>query len=98
MGKAHKIINVKNITPDILESIKYTYPYGYDDDDLITFVNAAGEKVSALPIETEDADYLVKINIEMTKKIDAYMEDDEEEETEQGEDFNSEAPDEDLED
>ena len=25
MSKAHKIINVKNITPDILESIKYTY-------------------------------------------------------------------------
>lgn len=92
MSKAHKIINVKNITPDILESIKYTYPYGYDDSDLIKFVNAAGETVSALPIETEDAEYLVKINVEMTKKIDAYMEDDDDEQSAEAEDFETEAP------
>lgn len=92
MGKVHRIINVKNITPDILESIKHTYPYGYDDNDMIKFVNAAGETVSALPIETEYADYLVKMNVEMSKKIDAYIEEDGEEEQTESE-FEAEAPD-----
>lgn len=80
MEKARKIINSTNITEDILESIKLTFPYGFDDDDLVRFVNAAGEKISALPIETEDARYLIKIGVEMNKKIDAYMEDDDESE------------------
>ena len=98
MSKAHKIINVKNIIPDILESIKYTYTYGYGDSDLIKFVNAAGETVSALPIETEDAEYFVKINVEMTKKIDAYMEEDDDEGSGESEEFETEARDEEVED
>lgn len=82
MEKARKIINSTNITEGILESIKLTFPYGFDDDDLVKFVNAAGEKISALPIETEDARYLIKIGVEMNKKIDAYMEDDDDSEAE----------------
>ena len=97
MGKVHRIINIKNINPDILERIKYTYPYGYDDDDMIKFVNAAGETVSALPFETEDADYLIKMNVEMIKKIDAYMEEEGEDDS-GGEELEAEAPDDAAED
>ncbi|QTN38075.1 hypothetical protein HZ996_02610 [Cryomorphaceae bacterium] len=92
MGKVHRIINVKNITSDMLESIKHTYPYGYDDDDMIKFVNAAGETVSALPIETEDGDYLIKMNVEMINAIDAFLDEGGDDDA-QGEELEAEAPD-----
>lgn len=78
MEKARRIINAQNITEDILESIKHTFPYGFDEDDCIKFVNAAGDTISALPIETEDARLLIKIGVEMNKKIDAFLEEDDE--------------------
>ncbi len=87
MEKARRIINAQNITEDILESIKLTFPYGFDDDDCIKFVNAAGDTISALPIETEDAHLLIKIGVEMNKKIDAFMEDDDDEVENSDDDF-----------
>jgi|GEM_PF-5658770 len=78
MEKARRIINAQNITEDILESIKRTFPHGFDEDDCIKFVNAAGDTISALPIETEDARLLIKIGVEMNMKIDAFLEEDDE--------------------
>ncbi|MFD1551621.1 hypothetical protein DNU06_03045 [Putridiphycobacter roseus] len=47
----------------IVEQIKLQYPYGFEDH-LIIFVNAQGKNVSALPFETEDKYYLVRMTAE----------------------------------
>ena len=44
----------------IQEQIKLTYPLGFHES-LITFKNAEGRFVSALPFETEDRYYLVRM-------------------------------------
>jgi hypothetical protein len=38
------------------------YPYGYDEDDLITYSNQQGEKVKVFELKTKDCIYLVKIS------------------------------------
>lgn len=44
----------------ILEQIKLQYPYGFDKD-LILFKNQHNKLVSALPFETEDRYYLIRM-------------------------------------
>lgn len=44
----------------IKEQIKLEYPYGFDRD-LVTFKNAKGKFVSALPFETEEKHYLIRM-------------------------------------
>ncbi|MAX78612.1 MAG: hypothetical protein CL843_00350 [Crocinitomicaceae bacterium] len=78
MEKKRSIIDFKNITEEILEAINKKYPYGWDDR-IIKFKNASGETVSAIPIETEDANYLVKVGKHLDAKMEAYLEDDDDE-------------------
>ena len=72
------IIDYKNITPEILELLTQRFPYGYDSEDIIKFKNAAGDNVSALPIQTVDAYYLIKVSVEMDRKIENFLDDDDE--------------------
>jgi len=44
----------------VLEQIKLEYPRGFTDK-LVSFTNAQGKNVSALPFETEDRYYLVRM-------------------------------------
>jgi hypothetical protein len=56
----------------IQEQIKLAYPYGFEDS-LIHFYDKEGKKISALPFETEDKYYMVR----MTKaQAQAIIEDD----------------------
>lgn len=77
--KKRVIVDYKNVTPDILELFTDRYPYGYEDEDIIKFKNSKGELVSAVPFETKDTKYLVKISVEMDRKIEAFLEDEDEE-------------------
>lgn len=52
------------------------YPYGYDED-IIKFTNSKGTTVATVPLETEDTKYLIKIGLEMDRRIDAFLEEDE---------------------
>jgi hypothetical protein len=45
---------------DLLNEVHKRYPYGYQKD-LISFVNPKGEMITALPFETEDIYYLIKM-------------------------------------
>ena len=45
---------------ELLVQIKDQFPHGYQDS-LLKFTNAKGETVSALPFETKDIYYLVKM-------------------------------------
>lgn len=52
----------------VQESIKLEYPFGFEGN-LITFTNAEGKKVSALPFETEDKYYLVRMTVAEAQAI-----------------------------
>lgn len=53
---------------ELLMQLKSRYPMGYNDH-LLRFTNAQGESVSALPFETEETYYLVKVNSTSTYHI-----------------------------
>ncbi|MCB9186877.1 MAG: hypothetical protein H6601_09040 [Flavobacteriales bacterium] len=52
----------------VKEQIKLEYPYGFEDY-LVTFTNAEGRRVSALPFETEDRYYLVRMTVAEAQAI-----------------------------
>ena len=60
MGKKRLIKNYEQLSEDIVEQVKEAYPDGFEDN-LITFENSRGEIELALPFETEDTYYLIKM-------------------------------------
>lgn len=72
-SKPRIIKDYEKLALDIQEQIKLEYPYGFSDN-LITFTNKDGLIVSALPFETEDHYYMVRMTVHQAMKI---VEDDE---------------------
>ncbi len=60
MNKPRVVKDYEKLEESILEQIKLNYPRGFERN-LITFKNAAGKFVSALPFETEEKYYLVRM-------------------------------------
>lgn len=60
MSKPRVVKDYDKIDASIIEQIKLEYPYGFDRD-LITFKNAQGKFVSALPFETDEKYYLIRM-------------------------------------
>ena len=60
MNKPRIVKDYEKLSEDIQNRVKLTYPYGYEKE-LITFKNAEGRFVSALPYETEDYFYLIRM-------------------------------------
>ena len=56
------IVDYKKLTPEVLSLLVDKYPYGYDDDHVITFKNHKDEKIEAVEVRLEDTIYLVKIS------------------------------------
>ncbi|MBK7343382.1 MAG: hypothetical protein IPJ06_10015 [Saprospiraceae bacterium] len=52
----------------MLNRIKLQYPRGFAQH-LITYTNAEGKKVSALPFDTEEVYYLVRMTIQEARQI-----------------------------
>ena len=52
----------------VAEQIKLQYPHGFRRN-LITFKNAQGDTVSALPFETDDRYYLVRMTVKQAQQI-----------------------------
>jgi hypothetical protein len=63
------------ITPEVMALINDQYPYGYEDTQLVTFVNAKGEFVKALEVRTDEIVYLIKLDRKLDEHINDYMED-----------------------
>lgn len=78
IDKKRVIVDYKNITPEILDLFTDRYPYGYEDEDVIKFKNAKGDMIKAVPFETSDTKYLIKVSVEMDARIEAYLDEDEE--------------------
>ena len=58
--KKRVIKDFRNLPEDIREAIREKYPYGYVND-LFTFADKDKHIISALPYETEDISYLIKM-------------------------------------
>lgn len=91
------IIDSKNLTDEIIEAINKKYPYGYDDEDIIKFKNAKGETVSAIKVEIPETICLVKVGVELDKRVEQFNLDDDDD-TDSGDDDATEAPDESFDD
>ena len=68
MAKKRIVIDYEKLPLETINSIKVEYPDGYEDN-LITFTNKEGKYVSALPFETEDVYYLVRMTETEARQI-----------------------------
>jgi hypothetical protein len=67
-NKPRVIKDFNKLDADLQEQIKLKYPYGFSDN-LITFTNKDGLLVSALPFETEDKMYLLRMTEKEAQRI-----------------------------
>ncbi len=68
MSKPKVIKDYEKLDESIQQQIKLKYPYGFHRH-LISFNNAQGLKVSALPFETEEKYYLVRMSVAEARQI-----------------------------
>ncbi|MDA3906798.1 MAG: hypothetical protein PF484_12050 [Bacteroidales bacterium] len=62
MEKKRVIKDYEKLSEEICEQIKLTYPNGYSQN-LIRFTDKNKKRISALPFETEDIYYLVRMTM-----------------------------------
>jgi len=67
-NKLRVIKDYEKLNLEIKEQIKLVYPNGYSDH-LIEFKNKDGDKVSALPFETDEKIYMVRMSIKKANQI-----------------------------
>jgi len=60
MTKPRIIKSYDKLSTDLLDQVKLNYPYGFEKN-LIQFKGIDGKFISALPYETEDHVYLIKM-------------------------------------
>ena len=58
--KSRVVKDYDKLLPEIQEQIKLAFPSGFHQH-LVSYVNKEGKKVSALPFETDDKYYLVRM-------------------------------------
>ena len=61
MDKKHLIIDQSRVSPEMIEAINRQYPLGFEKA-LITRKNPGAEIIHFLPLEFDDAIYMVKIH------------------------------------
>jgi hypothetical protein len=67
-NKPRIVKDYEKLDPEIQEQIKLMYPYGFAKH-LIQYKNAEGKFVSALPFETDDRYYLVRMTLIEARQI-----------------------------
>jgi hypothetical protein len=68
MSKPRVVKDYEKLDVEIQEQIKLSYPYGFERK-LIKFTNMEGKLVSALPFETDEKYYLVRMTLQEAKDI-----------------------------
>jgi DNA-directed RNA polymerase subunit delta len=64
-----RVVKDYNALPDeIVRAAKMKYPNGYESS-LISYTDAKGNKVSALPFETDDTYYLIRMTSSEAKRL-----------------------------
>ncbi len=70
------IVDFKKLTPEILSLLVEKYPFGYDDDDIISFKNIKGELIEAVEVRSQEDIYLVKVSSKLVNSMANFIEDD----------------------
>jgi len=70
------IKDFKAISPEVMALINDQYPLGYEDNELVTFVNAKGEFIKALEVKTDEVVYLIKLDRKLDDHINEYVDSD----------------------
>ena len=68
------IVNFKKLTPEVLKLLVEKYPNGYDDNDIVSFRNAHGEKIEAVEVVTSEFKYMVKISVKLVESMENFDE------------------------
>jgi hypothetical protein len=68
LSKKRVVKDYDALPEDIVRLVKMKYPTGYADH-LVSYNDKEGKKVSALPFETDDAYYLIRMTILEAKRI-----------------------------
>lgn len=66
--KPRVVKDYEKLSEEVLAQIKLEYPLGFEKQ-LITFKNKDGKFVSALPFETEDRYYLIRMTANQAQEI-----------------------------
>jgi hypothetical protein len=74
MDRKKLVISYKNLSPELLALVKLKYPYGYQHH-VVKVTKPNNEFFHAITLDTEEASYLVKVNV----KIDTKPKDDDDE-------------------
>ena len=70
--KRRSVVSFANLPEELQEEVKKLYPYGYNEA-MMRIEKPNGEFFYAVPFETDEVSYLVKVTV----KIDDHIEDDE---------------------
>ena len=73
--KKRIVASIHNLPPELLEALKKKYPYGYTDQ-MIRVEKGPGDFFYGVVLETEEINYLIKVDV----KVDGKIEEDEEKE------------------
>jgi len=88
MAKRFVIKDYKSMTPDLMALLVEAYPDGFEYDTEY-FTNAKGERVEAVPLETEDTKYLIKVSTTLVQNFEAFESDDDDDSDSDPEDFDT---------
>jgi hypothetical protein len=64
-----RLIDYKKLDHQLATLLIDRYPYGYGDEDIISFKNSNGDIVEAVELRTNDTLYLVKISKSLSNFI-----------------------------
>ena len=73
MSKPRIVKDYEKLPEEVIANLKAEYPYGFAQH-LISYTNMQGKRISALPFETDEIYYLIKMSEQEAVKI---IEDDE---------------------
>lgn len=68
MSKKRIVKDYENLPEEIVSRVKMEYPQGFANN-LVSFTNKDGKKVSALPFETEEVYYLIRMTVNEARQI-----------------------------
>lgn len=68
MAKPKVIKDYEKLPTTLVEQIKLKYPMGYEDS-LISYTDKEGKQRLALPFETDDYSYLIRMTVKEARQI-----------------------------
>ena len=68
MSKPRVVKDYEKLDQSVIQQIKLRYPEGFEQH-LVKFVNSEGKTVSALPFETDDVYYLIRMTVLEAQEI-----------------------------